>query len=164
MIFSKLNGKDPWTAYPKAVCQALEFLRRTDWSTIELGKHPILGEKMVANVMDLTPRPCEGSHPEIHKKYIDLMYWPEGGEKIGVAPYLGTEPVLESRPENDIAFLASVDNESILTATAGCFGVFFPWDAHRPGDPHFHKSRDRAWRSVPAFCQPLYKSSCSPSK
>lgn len=133
MFFSKLNGKDPWTAYPKAVRQALEFLQRTDWSTIELGKHPILGEKMFANVMDMTTRPFEGSHPEIHKKYIDLMYWPEGGEKIGVAPYLGTEPVLESHPENDIAFLASVDNESILTATAGCFGVFFPWDAHRPG-------------------------------
>ena len=88
---------------------------------------------MFANVMDMTTRPFEGSHPEIHEKYIDLMYWPEGGEKIGVAPYLGVEPILESRPENDIAFLASVDGESVLTATEGCFGVFFPWDAHRPG-------------------------------
>ena len=61
------------------------------------------------------------------------MYWPEGGEKIGVAPYLGTEPIIESHPENDIAFLGAVSNESILTATAGCFGIFFPWDAHRPG-------------------------------
>lgn len=133
MIFSKLTAKDPLTAYPKAIRQALEFIQKTDWKTIENGKHPIDGDKMFANVMDMTTRPFEGSHPEIHEKYIDLMYWPEGGEKIGVAPYLGVEPILESRPENDIAFLASVDGESVLTATEGCFGVFFPWDAHRPG-------------------------------
>lgn len=133
MIFSKLTAKDPLTAYPKAIRQALEFIQKTDWKAIENGKHPIDGDKMFANVMDMTTRPFEGSHPEIHEKYIDLMYWPEGGEKIGVAPYLGIEPILESRPENDIAFLASVDGESVLTATEGCFGVFFPWDAHRPG-------------------------------
>ena len=133
MIFSKLTAKDPLTAYPKAIRQALEFIQKTDWKAIENGKHPIDGDKMFANVMDMTTRPFEGSHPEIHEKYIDLMYWPEGGEKIGVAPYLGSEPILESRPENDIAFLASVDGESVLTATEGCFGVFFPWDAHRPG-------------------------------
>lgn len=133
MIFSKLTAKDPLTAYPKTIRQALEFIQKTDWKAIENGKHPIDGDKMFANVMDMTTRPFEGSHPEIHEKYIDLMYWPEGGEKIGVAPYLGVEPILESRPENDIAFLASVDGESVLTATEGCFGVFFPWDAHRPG-------------------------------
>ena len=133
MIFSKLTAKDPLTAYPKAIRQALEFIQKTDWKAIENGKHPIDGDKMFANVMDMTTRPFEGSHPEIHEKYIDLMYWPEGGEKIGVAPYMGVEPILESRPENDIAFLASVDGESVLTATEGCFGVFFPWDAHRPG-------------------------------
>ena len=133
MIFSKLNARDSYIAYPKAICQALDFLQQADWKTLEVGKHPILGDKMFANVMDMTTHPFEGSHPEIHEKYIDLMYWPEGGEKIGVAPYLGTEPIIESHPENDIAFLESVSNESIVTATAGCFGIFFPWDAHRPG-------------------------------
>ena len=49
-----------------------------------------------------------------------------------MAPYLGTEPVFEAHPENDIALLESVANESILVATEGCFGIFFPWDAHRP--------------------------------
>ena len=133
MIFSKLTAKDPLTAYPKAIRQALEFIQKTDWKAIENGKHPIDGDKMFANVMDMTTRPFEGSHPEIHEKYIDLMYWPEGGEKIGVAPYLGSEAVFEARPENDIALLESVEDESFLLAKPGFFGVFFPWDAHRPG-------------------------------
>lgn len=133
MIFSKLEGKDTWKAYPKAIRRALDYLRSTDLMSIELGSHPIEGDKMFANVMNMTTHPFEGSHPEVHEKYIDLMYWPEGGERIGVAPYLGTEPVFEARPEGDISLLESVENESILTATAGFFGLFFPWDAHRPG-------------------------------
>lgn len=132
MIFSKLQGGDPLTYYPAAIQRALAFLRETDLMALEPGSYPLEGDQMFANVMDMTTHGYEGSHPEVHKKYIDLMYWPEGGEKIGVAPYLGTEPVFQANPENDYALLESVANESILVATEGCFGIFFPWDAHRP--------------------------------
>ena len=132
MIFSKLNGTDTLESYPAAIRRALEFLRTADLMAMAPGSYPLDGDKMFANLMDMTTHGFEGSHPEVHKRYIDLMYWPEGGEKIGVAPYLGTEPVFESRPENDIALLESVEHESFLVAAAGCFGIFFPWDAHRP--------------------------------
>ncbi len=133
MIFSKLDGRDDLSAYPAAIRRGLEFLRGADWAALALGRHPIDGERMFANVMDMTTRPFEGSHPEVHQKYIDLMYWPEGGERIGVAPCLGSEPVAEANPEGDIWLLAQVEDESFLTARAGFFGIFFPWDAHRPG-------------------------------
>ena len=133
MIFSKLNGKDDFSAYPAAIQKALHFLQQTDVMALELGRHDIDGDKMFANVMDMTTHPFVGSHPEVHRKYIDLMYWPEGGERIGVAPYLGNEPVFEARPEGDISLLERVENESFLTALADNFGLFFPWDAHRPG-------------------------------
>ncbi len=132
MIFAKLNATTAKNAYPKPVQQALDFLQKTDLMKLEPGKYPIDGERMFANVMDMTTHGMDGSHPEVHKKYVDLMYWPEGGEKIGVAPYLGTEDVFEAHPEDDISLLETVENESILVATEGCFGVFFPWDAHRP--------------------------------
>ncbi len=133
MILSTLNGSDPFTAYPAAVRKALAFLRERDWLSLPLGKYPIDDDRIFVNLMEMTTRPFEGSHPEVHQKYIDLMYWPEGGERIGVAPFLGTEQVVESHPENDIALLEDVANESILIAPAGFFGLFFPWDAHRPG-------------------------------
>lgn len=132
MIFSKLNARDNFTAYPIAIQKALNFLLTTDIMSLELGRHDIDGDLMFANVMNMTTHGYEGSHPEVHQMYIDLMYWPEGGERIGVAPYMGTEAVYEARPENDIALLDNVANESILVATEGCFGIFFPWDAHRP--------------------------------
>ena len=86
MIFSKLQGGDPLTCYPAAIQRALAFLQDTDLMALEPGSYPLEGDKMFANVMDMTTHGYEGSHPEVHKKYIDLMYWPEGGEKIGVAP------------------------------------------------------------------------------
>lgn len=132
MIFSKLNAKDNYTAYPATIQKALDFLCATDIMALKLGRHDIMGDMMFANVMNMTTHGYEGSHPEVHQKYIDLMYWPEGGERIGVAPYLGTETVYEAHPENDISLLEDVANESILVATEGCFGIFFPWDAHRP--------------------------------
>ena len=132
MIFSKLNAGDNLCAYPAAIRRALTFLRDTDLMALPLGRHELEGDAMFANVMDMTTHPMEDSHPEVHKKYIDLMYWPEGGERIGVAPYLGTEAVHEAHPENDIALLEDVANECMLVATPGCFGIFFPWDAHRP--------------------------------
>ena len=133
MIFSKLCANDPCLAYPQAIRQVLDWLRNTDTMALPLTRHDIPGDEIFVNVMDMTTHPFEGSHPEVHQKYIDLMYWPEGGERIGVAPYLGSEAVFEARPENDIALLEEVANESFLVATEGCFGLFFPWDAHRPG-------------------------------
>ena len=132
MIFSTLNGRDDFSAYPRGLREALRYLRETDVMALPLGRQTLDGDRLFLNVMDMTTRPYEGSYPEVHRRYADLMYWPEGGERIGVAPFLGTEPVRLSRPEDDIALLEAVERETILTVGPGCFCVFFPWDAHRP--------------------------------
>jgi len=133
MIFAKLNSEPEFLSCPRAIRRALLYLREADLMAMPLGRHDIQGDEMFLNLMEMTTHPFEGSHPEVHRRYIDLMYWPEGGERAGVAPYLGTEKVFEARPENDITLLEGVENEFFLTATAGCYAVYFPWDAHRPG-------------------------------
>jgi len=133
MIFARLDNESSFVACPKAIRKVLAHLRDTDVMALPLGRHDIDGDRVFSNVMDMTTHPMEGSHPEVHREYIDVMYWPEGGERIGTAPYLGTEAVYEDPPGQDITFLEDVENESFLLATAGCYAVFFPWDAHRPG-------------------------------
>ena len=133
MIFAKLNGEANYAVYPAAIQKALAYLKSTDVMQLALGRHEIDGDRIFLNVMDMTTHSFEGSHPEIHQKYADLFYWPEGGEKIGVSAYTGEEPLCESRPQDDISFLDSAADESFLIAKAGFFAVFFPWDAHRPG-------------------------------
>lgn len=133
MIFARLDGGKNCCVYPAAIQKALEYLKNTDVMALSLGRHNIDGDHIFMNVMDMTTHPFEGSHPEIHEKYADLFYWPEGGEKIGVSAYTGKEAICEARPQNDISFLEAAADESFLIAREGFFAVFFPWDAHRPG-------------------------------
>ncbi|MBR2635217.1 MAG: YhcH/YjgK/YiaL family protein [Clostridia bacterium] len=132
MILSKLHSNDNLQTYPKAVQRALEYLKQHDIRKMEKGKHLIEGEALYVNVMDMTPRNFEGSFPEVHRQYIDLMYWPEGAERIGVAPFLGTEKVVKEDASADYQLLENVENENFIVATADSFALFFPWDAHRP--------------------------------
>lgn len=132
MIFAKLNAGEAYHVYPAPIQKAIDYLKSTDVMGLPLGRHDIDGDNIFMNVMDMTTHGFEGSHPEIHEKYADLFYWPEGGEKIGVSAYTGREAVCEAIPQNDISFLASAADESFLIAKEGFFAVFFPWDAHRP--------------------------------
>lgn len=133
MIFAKLNGAGDYAVYPAPIQKALKYLQTTDLMQLPLGRHEIDGDRIFVNVMDMTTHGFAGSHPEIHQKYADLFYWPEGGEKIGVSAYTGREALCEARPQDDISFLESAADESFLIAKEGFFAVFFPWDAHRPG-------------------------------
>lgn len=133
MIFSTLNGSDTFAAYPASVRKALEWLRANDVCALPTGQAEIEGDDIFAKIMDVTGKPLAGSHPEVHKEYIDLFYWPEGSEKVGVAPFTGREAVYDPCPGEDVELLEDVENENILTVQPGAFALFFPWDAHRPG-------------------------------
>lgn len=132
MILSNLSGKDSLAACPAAIRRVLEWLRTADIPALKAGRMDLEGDNVYALVQDVVTRPFEGSLPEVHEKYIDVMYWPAGGECIGVASVTGGEPVAEARPEDDIAFLSAVDNERFIRTAPGDFCVLFPWDAHRP--------------------------------
>lgn len=133
MIFSSLRSTDPCTAYPDAIRKALQFVQNVDVETLEPGDYPIDGDRIYAKVFDLTTKPVEQTHPEVHQIYIDVQYWPSGSERFGIATYQGTETVVEARKSEDLYFLDGAVDESFVTARPGCFAIFFPWDAHRPG-------------------------------
>lgn len=137
MILSNLHGSDTGANYPAAIQRALAWLRKTDVLALEAGRVEIEPEgKMYALVQDLTTHAMEDSKLEAHKAYLDLMYWPEAGERIGVAHLTGREPVKGEKPEKDVRYFASVEGENILQTAPGDYCVLFPWDIHRPGlDP-----------------------------
>ena len=132
MIYSNLNTGDSLAVYPAAVRRALAWLKSTDVTAMEPGTVELEGRDIYAMVQDVTTHPVEGSWPEVHRDYVDLMYWPEAGERIGVAHFMGDEPVHEARPASDVYFLEHVAGENILATVPGDFCLLFPWDAHRP--------------------------------
>lgn len=134
MILSKLNGHDDLSIYPAAIRRGLEWLKTTDVLALEAGRLPIEGDDIYALVQDLTTKPDASA--EVHSRYIDLMYWPEAGERIGIAPLTGKEHIIESAPEKDKTLFDAVKEEHFITTAPGDFIVLFPWDVHRPGlDP-----------------------------
>lgn len=133
MIFSSIHANDDLKRYPPAIQKAIEYALTTDFSKLEDGRQEIDGDKMYANLFHLTSKRLEETHPELHKRYVDVQFWISGEELCGVAPYTGIGKCIEAREEDDLYFYDHFENEFFLHATQGCYAVFFPNDAHRPG-------------------------------
>ena len=133
MIFSSIYANDDLSKYPEAIRKAIEYAANTDFDALEDGRQEIDGDNMFANLFHLTSKPVEQTHPELHKKYIDVQYWICGEELCGVATANGIGACIEEHDDQDLYFYDGVEAESFLHATKGCYAVFFPNDAHRPG-------------------------------
>lgn len=133
MIFSSVQAGEDFRCYPQAIQKAIRYAMSTDFSGVEDGRQEIDGDNMYANLFHVTTKPKAETHPELHKKYVDVQFWLEGEELCGVAPYTGGGAVVEAREDEDVYFYEDVPNESFLRASKGCYAVFFPNDAHRPG-------------------------------
>ncbi len=134
MFFSSVDAHDDLNRYPAAIRKAIEYATTTDFSKLEDGRQVIDGDKMFANLFHLTSKPLNETHPELHRKYVDVQFWICGEELCGVAPFTGSETCIDdSKKDDDLYFYEGFKNESFLHATKGCYAVFFPNDAHRPG-------------------------------
>lgn len=136
MIYGNIQMIKTEKALPEAVRRALEVIRTKDVATMEPGKYPVDGDRMILQINVSTTEPKENRRAEVHRKYVDVQYMVSGREYIGVYPDPGTDAVAEDRMEaDDILFYDSAigDREVMLPMTEGCFAVFFPEDAHRPG-------------------------------
>ncbi|KGQ71175.1 hypothetical protein A1D23_00215 [Chelonobacter oris] len=119
--------------YPSAVCTALEYLKNTDFNQLEVGRYPIKGELIYAQVLDLETQQKSAVLPEVHRHYLDVQYLHAGEERIGVAVDSGDNPIANAYDAaRDILFYRDVANESELVMRPGNFAVFFPSDVHRP--------------------------------
>ncbi len=63
----------------------IDWLEENDPAQLEVGSHPILGDKVFANVMAPTTRPEAEAHYETHQRYHDLQIDIEGREAFKVA-------------------------------------------------------------------------------
>ena len=133
MYYARLDAKTDLSVYPEAIQKALLYCLNTDFSTMADGRHEIDGDRMFASVWHGTTKKLADSTVELHKQYIDVQYWLDGEEICGAAPADGVGPLREAHEDRDLYLYDSVKYESMIHMGKGCFGVFFPWDAHRPG-------------------------------
>ncbi|EAS8010246.1 TPA: YhcH/YjgK/YiaL family protein [Salmonella enterica subsp. enterica serovar Typhimurium] len=133
MIFGHIAQPDP-CRLPSAIEQALDFLRNTDFRTLEPGVVEIDGKNIFAQIIDMTTRDAAENRPEVHRRYLDIQFLAWGEEKIGVAIDTGNNQISESLLEQrDIIFYHDSEHESFIEMIPGSYALFFPQDVHCPG-------------------------------
>lgn len=118
MIKDKLN---------KRVVDGLNYLKSTDFSKVEDGRHE-LNENMYVNVQ--TYQTKDDALFEAHRDYIDIQYIISGEEKIGVTKYSGCTEAIPYDKEKDIEFLNG--HGEFYPLLEGEYMILYPEDAHKP--------------------------------
>ena len=135
MIVSNMErANQEWKYYPEAIQKGLLFIRDTDFTQLEKGKHAIDGEKIFAFYVELDTKEVADAKPEVHDQYLDIQYLMKGDEFIGFAQRDDSNVVSEDMlEEKDLLFYENdVKNECLLPISEGDFAIFFPEDVHRP--------------------------------
>ena len=143
MIFGNINSarfEDQAAVLPKPLRDALHYLKGLDLVSHETGRFPVEldGVPMILQVMDPTTSPREALTPEIHRKYADLQLFVSGGPEI-TSFFIdsGKENVKEDLLDDpkDILFYENDPEtvESSVVMEPGAYAIYFPWDAHIPG-------------------------------
>ena len=134
MIFGDLINFDlERGAFSPAIVKAIDYIKNTNFETLENGRYEIDGENMFALISEPETKAASEALAETHQKYIDVQAPIVGTEIIGFARNSDDNIVSKNLLEDCDAILYSqVKDEIDLILTPGKFAVFFPFDVHRP--------------------------------
>ena len=110
----------------------LEYLEKTDLTSIDNGKYEICGQDVFVNIQDYLTKPLEKGKWEAHRKYIDIQYIIKGNERIGVGlidDYKSLEPYDSM---TDLEFLITDREQDFIKLREKEFLILYPSDVHMP--------------------------------
>jgi YhcH/YjgK/YiaL family protein len=111
--------------------RAFDFLEKTDFHKLELGKHSIVGDDLFVILMEYETKDASECKTENHKKYIDIQYMVEGEELMGVTLFKGQVPSVPYDETKEAAFY-EINHDSTIKVSKGQFAIFFPYDLQQP--------------------------------
>ncbi|NFT92771.1 DUF386 family protein [Clostridium botulinum] len=135
MIFGNIKSNENISSYPKAIQNAIQYLKENDLVSMTPGRYELDGDNMILQVLDVKTDDRYNLRPEVHRTYIDVQFLAKGKEKIGCYPDKGDneidEDLLETR---DLIFYKNNENarETHLEMEEGSYAVFYPHDVHIP--------------------------------
>ena len=141
MILSRLKSAERLEKLHPGFAAAFAFLHRGDLNQLPAGRHEIDGPQLYAVVIRGQGRGKGGVKLEVHRKYIDIQYSAMDPDLIGWKPAGDCRnPEQPFNEAKDVQFFLDTP-DSWITTPAGCFGIFFPEDAHAPqaADGAIHK-------------------------
>ncbi|MGL4737087.1 MAG: YhcH/YjgK/YiaL family protein [Cellulosilyticaceae bacterium] len=131
MIYDHIKNIDKYRGISQNLDTAITFLEKTDLPHLPLGKIPIDGEAVFANVMYADTRCSEELFFESHERYIDIQMDLEGMECIEMGRSEGCCAKVYDETL-DIAF-HHVDDSVQCVLGSGYFVVCMTQERHKPG-------------------------------
>lgn len=131
MIIDTLDNLAKYETVNPLFKQVVDFIRQNPLETLELGKHPIEGQKLFVNIQTAKGRTPDEAVIETHRRMIDIQIPLDGPETYGYTP-LSHLPEAPYNDEKDITKYPDLMAESFIECQPGMFAVFFPQDGHAP--------------------------------
>ncbi|NUF49469.1 YhcH/YjgK/YiaL family protein [Gilliamella sp. ESL0250] len=133
MILGNINHLRLVPYLPSKIKQSIEYIQDNVNINTPIGRYDIDGDKMFFMVSDSRTRHICDAKPEYHEKYIDVQIVLEGQEGMAVSTLPPYTKVLDNKlAENDIAFVETPKEETMLILQENDFIVFLPNEVHKP--------------------------------
>lgn len=134
MIKDNIQNADKYFSLSERIKLGLEYLKNTDLTALEDGRHEILGNQVYVNIQNYVSKEEVDAKFEAHKNYIDIQYIIDGEERIGVSNVDNFQPLSEYDSEKDIVFLKrnTSDIGNFVNLRSNEFVILNPQDAHMP--------------------------------
>lgn len=134
MILASLQQADRYCPALPGLDAALAYLRSTSLSELTDGRHEIDGDRVFALVSRYRTHDPQATHPEAHRRHVDVQFLVSGQETIYWTPLSGAgQPTGPYEPQRDITFYQAVTPSRSCELYAGDLAIFFPDDVHHPG-------------------------------
>lgn len=133
MILGNINHLGLVPYLPEKIKQSIEYIKDNVNNNTPVGRYDIDGDNMFFMVSDSTSRHIHDVNPEYHEKYIDVQIVLVGKEGMAVSTLPPYTKVLDNKlVENDIAFIETPKEETLLILHPNDFIVFLPNEVHKP--------------------------------
>lgn len=133
MIIGNINHLGLVPYLPTKIKQSIEYIKDNVNSNTPIGRYDIDGDNIFFMVSDSVSRYISDANPEYHKKYIDVQIVLDGQEGMAVSTLPPHTKVLEDKiADNDIAFVETPKEETLLVLQSNDFIVFLPNEVHKP--------------------------------
>ena len=137
MIIDSLAMFDRYTELNKFFSVVADFLRRTDLSTLPIGKTTIQGDDVFINIQAAAPKARSEAQFETHRRMIDVQIPISDAEEHGWTPAEQLPEATYDEPTDMTlhGFAESADGSlahAYFTLRPGQFAIYFPTDGHAP--------------------------------
>ena len=133
MIFDSLKNRSAYESLHPRFRDAFDFLERAAREDLPAGRYEIDGDALFASVQEYTTKLPDQARFEAHRRYIDIQYIQTGAELMELSSAAHTEIETEYDEKIDMTFFREHAAPTQSNVHEGEFGIFFPWDIHRPG-------------------------------